>query len=195
MYDLFISHASEDKDDFVRPLAFALLSKGWKIWYDELSLKVGDSLRRSIDRGLNDAKHGIVVLSPNFFAKNWAAYELDGLTTKEIISGESAILPLWHNVTRDDVAKYSLSLADKVALRSDMPIDAIIAKLAQVIGSPRTAMNPFPNTSWIQSPCPKCGKPGNNIGYEYTGPFDAYDVEWFECPECGYKEEPRYTDV
>ena len=50
-YDLFISHASEDKDDFVRPLANALKSLGVKVWYDEFTLKIGDSLRGSIDRG------------------------------------------------------------------------------------------------------------------------------------------------
>ena len=48
-YDLFISHASEDKDDFVRPLAETLQGLGLKVWYDEFSMKVGDSLRRKID--------------------------------------------------------------------------------------------------------------------------------------------------
>ena len=46
---LFISHASEEKADFVRPLAHALKKQGLRVWYDEFSLKPGDSLRRSID--------------------------------------------------------------------------------------------------------------------------------------------------
>jgi hypothetical protein len=195
MYDLFISHASEDKDEFVRPLAISLIRKGWKVWYDELSLKVGDSLRRSIDSGLILSKHGLVVLSPSFLSKNWPAYELDGLTTKEMISGNAVILPLWHKVTRDDVARYSLSLADRVALSSEMSHDLIGVKLAQVIGNPRTLTHWCPEGPWLQSPCPKCGKPGNNIGYEVTTPGDAYDVEWFECPSCGYQESPRYLGV
>ena len=33
-------------------LAHALKSRGLQVWYDEFSLKLGDSLRRSIDRGL-----------------------------------------------------------------------------------------------------------------------------------------------
>ena len=103
----------EDKDEFVRPLAISLIRKGWKVWYDELSLKVENSLRRSIDSGVIRAKHGLVVLSPSFLSKNWPAYQLDGLTTKEMISGNAVILPLWHKVTRDDIARYSLSLADK----------------------------------------------------------------------------------
>ncbi len=61
-YDIFISHASEDKDDFVRPLAIALIEKGFKVWYDELSLDVGDSLRQSIDKGLKNSRFGLVWL-------------------------------------------------------------------------------------------------------------------------------------
>lgn len=51
-YDVFISHASEDKDEVVRPLANALREKGIKVWYDEFEMKIGDSLRRKIDKGL-----------------------------------------------------------------------------------------------------------------------------------------------
>src|ERR1051325_3140270 len=75
-YDAFICHASEDKDDLVRPLAEGLMKLGHKIWYDEFQLRVGDSLRRSIDKGLARSRFGIVVLSPSFFAKNWPQYEL-----------------------------------------------------------------------------------------------------------------------
>jgi len=87
-YDAFISHASEDKDDLARPLAEFLKKAGFSIWYDEFQLRVGDSLRRSIDKGLANSRFGIVVLSPNFFAKNWPQYELDGLVAKEIAVGK-----------------------------------------------------------------------------------------------------------
>jgi len=128
-HDVFISHASEDKDAFVRPLAEALTAKGVKVWYDEFVLKVGDSLRRSIDRGLADSRYGIVVLSTAFFAKNWPQYELDGLVTKENNSGEKVILPIW-----DEVAHYSLSLADKVALNTGLlTLAEIIDQLVEVI--------------------------------------------------------------
>ena len=91
-YDAFISHASEDKD-LVRPLATILREMGFAIWYDEFELRVGDSLRRSIDRGLAGSRVGVVVLSPAFFAKNWPQYELDGLVVKENAAGK-VILPL-----------------------------------------------------------------------------------------------------
>lgn len=116
-YDAFISHASEDKQEFVKPLAEKLSDLGLTIWYDEFELKVGDSLRRSIDRGLVNSKYGIVILSRNFFSKNWPQYELDGLTAREI-DGRKVILPIWYGITEKDVLKYSPSLADKIAIDS-----------------------------------------------------------------------------
>lgn len=82
-WDLFISHASEDKGEIVRPLVDALVSAGYRVWYDEFTLTIGDSLRRSIDKGLAQSKYGLVILSPNFFAKNWPQTELDGLAARE----------------------------------------------------------------------------------------------------------------
>lgn len=70
-YDVFISHASEDKDDIVRPMANALVSEGLTVWYDEFELRIGDSLRRKIDRGLAKSRVGLVVLSHAFIAKGW----------------------------------------------------------------------------------------------------------------------------
>lgn len=125
-YDVFISHASEDKDDLVRPLAEELVELGIKVWYDEFRLTVGDSLRRSIDAGLANSKFGIVVLSPSFFANNWPQYELDGLVQREMQGGK-VILPLWHKVSKSEVMGYSPSLADKLALNSTM---ATITELA-----------------------------------------------------------------
>ena len=125
-YDAFISHASEDKQEFVKPLAEKLSGLGLKIWYDEFELKVGDSLRGSIDRGLVNSKYGIVVLSKYFFLKNWPQYELNGLTAREIDS-RKVILPIWYGIIKRDILKYSPSLADKIAIDSSKKTIAEIA--------------------------------------------------------------------
>ena len=114
LYDVFISHASEDKDDFVRSLANVLISKGLKVWYDEMTLNIGDSLRQKIDNGLANSRLGLVVLSPAFMNKGWTNYELDGIVTRAV-SGEQILLPIWHNITKQQVIDFSPSLADKVA--------------------------------------------------------------------------------
>ena len=132
-HDFFISHASEDKDGLVRQLAEALRAKGAKVWYDEFTLKVGDSLRREIDRGLASSRFGIVVLSENFFRKEWPNRELDGLVTMET-QGTTRILPIWHKVSKDEVVSYSSPLADKVALNSSlMSVDEIANELMTLI--------------------------------------------------------------
>ncbi len=116
-WDVFISHASEDKESFVRPLAIALQNLGLSVWYDEFSLRLGDSLSRSIDKGLASSAFGIVIISPHFVQKPWPEYELRGLVSREV-GEDRVILPLWHGVTRKDVLAFSPSLADKVALNT-----------------------------------------------------------------------------
>lgn len=136
-FDAFISNASEDKEEVARPLAETLRSHGYRVWYDEFSLKVGDSLRRSIDRGLAACRFGIVILSPSFFAKNWPQYEVDGLVAKEMQGGK-VVLPLWHKVSKNEVIRYSPTLADKVALNTALhTVDELAEQLSEVLGEPR----------------------------------------------------------
>lgn len=132
-YDLFISHASEDKDEFVRPLAETLENLGVRVWYDEFTLKVGDSLRKSIDHGLVRSRFGTVIISSSFCSKNWTQYELDSMVAREM-NGHKMILPIWHKVTKNDVINFSPSLADKVALNTSLnSIEEIAGQLAEVI--------------------------------------------------------------
>lgn len=132
-YDVFISHASEDKDEVVRPLAHALRSHNLTVWYDEFELKIGDSLRRKIDKGLANSRFGIVVLSKEFIRKGWTNYELDGIITKAV-SGEQVVLPIWHNITKKEVIDFSPSLADKLARNTaTYTVDEIAKEIADVI--------------------------------------------------------------
>ena len=134
-WDVFISHASEDKDDFVRPLAEGLEQRGLRVWFDESTLKVGDSLRRSIDRGLTHSKFGIVVISNHFLNKEWPQRELDGLASREH-DGVRVILPIWHNIDAKAVREASPMLADRVAISSSENLERVIEDLLQVIGAP-----------------------------------------------------------
>lgn len=132
-YDVFISHASEDKDAVVRPLANALVTLGIRVWYDEFELRIGDSLRRKIDFGLARSRFGIVVLSRSFIKKGWTNYELDGLITNAI-SGKQVILPIWHDITKQEVIDFSPSLADKVARNtSQETVEEIAREIAELV--------------------------------------------------------------
>ncbi len=130
-YNVFIGHASEDKS-FVTPLALSLRQKGLEVWYDDFVLKVGDSLRREIDRGLAQSRYGIVILSHYFFRKHWPLRELDGLAAREEL-GKKVILPVWHNIDKAEVASYSPTLAGIVAVKSSIGIEAVTNKIIEAI--------------------------------------------------------------
>jgi len=132
-WDVFISHASEDKEVVAIPLRNALVELGVSVWLDKSELTVGDSLRRKIDQGIRSSRFGIVVLSKQFLAKGWTNHEFDGLITRTV-AGEQTLLPIWHQITAADVRSYSPSLADKVALSTDaMTIADMAAQIAEVV--------------------------------------------------------------
>ncbi len=138
-FDVFISHASEDKDEVVRPLATAIQEAGLSVWYDEFELRIGDSLRRKIDTGLASSRFGVVILSQSFFGRGWPEYELDGLVTRAV-SGEQILLPIWHNVSKREVMSYSPSLADRLARNtSTHTVEEIAAEIVDVIRNPAIA--------------------------------------------------------
>lgn len=133
-FDIFISHASEDKDEIARPLAQQLTARGFNVWLDEMEICVGDSLRRSIDSGLANSRFGVVVLSPSFFQKEWANKELDGLVAREDGSA-TVILPIWHKVCRDDIAKFSPPLADKLAALTSKGLPHVVDQVVRAVAS------------------------------------------------------------
>ena len=130
-WDVFISHASEDKTAIAVPLAIALQELGLRVWIDRGELRIGDSLRRKIDYGLAHSSFGIVVFSKSFFAKGWPQYELDGIVGLSV-AGKQRMLPIWHEISKDDVEQQSPSLADKIARTT---ATSTIAEIAEEIAS------------------------------------------------------------
>jgi TIR domain len=131
-WDVFISHASEDKDSVARPLANHLKELGLKVWLDEHEIHIGDSLRAKLDAGLAKSRFGIVILSPSFFSKRWPKAELDGLVARET-EGTKVVLPIWHNLDYDDVAKRSPILAGRVAADTGEGLAEIASKIVRAI--------------------------------------------------------------
>lgn len=133
-YDVFISHASEDKESFADELCQELQNAGIKVWYDALSMTWGDSLRSKIDNGLKKSKYGIVIISKDYIQKGWTNYELDGLFQREMTDGKT-ILPIWHNITKKEVQDFSPTLAGRLALTTAMMTPLEIAnELRKILG-------------------------------------------------------------
>lgn len=140
LYDLFICHASEDKDSFVRPLADALRAENVGVWYDEFSLTLGDSLQRSINKGLSQCRYGVVVFSEAFFKKNWPQYELDGLTEREMADGNKIILPIRHDISHQRVRDHVPSLANRLSVSSERGMDAVVYEILRVVRPQRSPL-------------------------------------------------------
>lgn len=118
--DAFVSHSTRDKALFVRPLVDCLAGHGATVWYDEYSMAPGDSLSTSIDSGLSEARYGLVVISPDFIRtareSGWTRYELRGIVSNSIGSNGRRIVPIWLDVSVDEVRDFSPPLADLLAI-------------------------------------------------------------------------------
>ena len=125
-YDVFISHASEDKEGFVNEFKTELERRGVNVWIDDIAIGWGDSLRAKIDNGLKASRFGIVVISRHYIKKGWTNYELDGLFEKEMTCGKT-ILPIWHDISKKEVQEFSPSLAGRKAMTTGNMTAAEIA--------------------------------------------------------------------
>ncbi|MET4538710.1 hypothetical protein ABIE37_000465 [Arthrobacter bambusae] len=134
--DVFLSHASEDKDEIARPLMEALQSRGLSVWFDELKIKLGQSIRQEIEKGIAECRFGVVVISPDFFRKQWTQAELDSLFGRKMESGDNLILPIWHRVSKDEVMTHSPLLAGILALNTSlMTIEEMADDIADVVNA------------------------------------------------------------
>ncbi len=126
-------HASEDKADVARPLADALIARGLKPWLDVDEILIGDLLWRKLEEGLERSRFGIVVLSHHFFAKHWTKHELNQLVHRSVTKGQ-IILPIYHNVTADDVKAFSPTLLSWVARDTgSSSLDEIADEILKVV--------------------------------------------------------------
>lgn len=120
----FISHDSRDKELIVKPIVHGLTKLACPIWYDEYSLKIGDSLRESIEKGIKETNKCILVLTPNFISNpGWTKVEFNSVFTKDLLKNNRSILPIWYQVTKEQVYEYSPMLLDTVALIWPEPTD------------------------------------------------------------------------
>jgi hypothetical protein len=131
-WDVFLSHASEDKETVVLPLTESLVRSGLRVWLDRFELMVGDSLREKIDEGLAESRFGVVVLSDSFLKKGWPRQELNGLFAKEE-EGVKVLLPVWHGVDKATVTRWSPMLADRIAADTKDGISAVSRAIAEAI--------------------------------------------------------------
>ncbi len=135
LYGLFVAHASEDKECFVRPMVERLNILGLRVWYDEFTLRPGMSLRQSIDKGIAESRYGLVIISKAFLlGKRWTNWELDGLVETHLSKPGSSVIPVWLDVQHEEVSAWSPSFAGLVAIKgrgTENLIERIVDTLRQ----------------------------------------------------------------
>jgi hypothetical protein len=132
-FDVFITYAGEDKRSVARPIAEELRARGWSVWFDEFELRLGDSFVAAVERGLADTQVGVAIFSPAFFGKHWPRRELEALVARELAESRKLILPVWHDVDVGDVAAFSPSLADRLAIKTSVGLPAVIDAIEEVL--------------------------------------------------------------
>ncbi len=131
-WNAFICHATEDKGTFVRELCIRLEKEDLKVWYDEFSLKLGDSLRESIEKGLSNSRFGVVILSHAFIQKKWPQKELSALHARDS-RNNNVILPVWLDLNQDDIASHFPLLVDRFATKVEDGMDKVVSDIVAVL--------------------------------------------------------------
>lgn len=131
-YDVFLSHANKDKADIVEALNASLERLGINIFYDRKALEWGDTWKDRIIDGIHKAEFAIIVISENFFDREWTEKELNGFLTRQNADGQKLVLPIVHNITNQDLRNKYPSVADIQAIDSkDYTCDQIALLFAR----------------------------------------------------------------
>lgn len=133
-FDVFLSHSSLDKEVFVSELSDKLNEKGLKVFEDVKIFKIGQSQTDMMNMGILNSRFVVVFLSANFIKSGWSDYEFKSFLNREINEKKIIILPIWHDVSVEDVRHYNPYLVDKFALRTNkFTIDEIVEHIFDVV--------------------------------------------------------------
>ncbi|MCY4400712.1 MAG: toll/interleukin-1 receptor domain-containing protein [Gemmatimonadetes bacterium] len=131
----FICHDSRDKESVAQPLALELQKMMCPVWFDEFSLRVGDSLRARIEKGLRECPKCVLIITPRFLSnEGWTKREFDSIYTRELVEEKRVILPVWYGVSVGEAYEYSPILADRVAVNWELGKEEVARKLLQAMG-------------------------------------------------------------
>mgnify|MGYP001293149257 FL=1 len=117
-YDVFISHANADKEVLIEKLYNSLYKLGVKIFYDKETLEWGDKFKDKILEGTKKSEFAIIVISTNFFGREWTERELSEFLNRQNQNGQKLILPILHNITIEQLKEKYPSIADIQAIDS-----------------------------------------------------------------------------
>ncbi|MBQ3368111.1 toll/interleukin-1 receptor domain-containing protein [bacterium] len=119
MYDVFISHASSDKEEYVNDLKSSIDKLGVKVFYDKDTIQWGDNWKKKLLEGIKTAEFAIIVISEKFFGREWTEKELNDFLKRQNSNGQKIILPILHKISFDQLKEQYPSIADIQAIDSN----------------------------------------------------------------------------
>jgi hypothetical protein len=132
-WDVFVSHASEDKTAFVNAFVDHLIAAGLAVWYDKFEITAGDNLTAKVNEGLRESRFGVVVFSPYFLAKGWPEGELNSLMAHELTNGVKRVLPVLHEISFARLSAHFPMLSAKLALYANQGIPHVVTEIKRAV--------------------------------------------------------------
>ena len=173
-YALFISHANKDKPSYVNDLYKTMLKLGINIFFDADSISWGDNWKQRILNGTANAEFAIIVISENFFGREWTEKELHEFLLRQNDSGQKIILPLLYNVSTEQMSKHYPSLDDIQYIKAnDYSINDVTILFAKELIK---RLNENINTGTVELERNKEIKNNDNIDM-MLGKY--YEIGWF----------------
>lgn len=111
-YSVFVSHCSKDKIDYVDDLVEEIKRLGITVFYDTDVISWGDNLKEKIDMGLKTCKLAVIVISPNYFGREWTEYEIHKLLERQNEEKRKLIMPILYNTSKEELVKHYPALKD-----------------------------------------------------------------------------------
>jgi hypothetical protein len=139
-YHFFISHASEDKESWAKPLQIELEELGCQVWIDDEQIEVGDNLIQQLNQGLRESKYIVAIISRSWLQKKWSKAEgnaaLYQTITRTINDSHGRILPIRHGITQEALASEVPLLGPVLTLSTETPVRRLAAALVRAVSRP-----------------------------------------------------------
>jgi hypothetical protein len=130
--DLFISHASADREQYILPLSHALTTHGVSFWLDVNEIDWGSNIVLKINEGLRNTRYALLCLSKNLLARPWPESEMSTVLSMQNDKGEQRLLPLILN-SKEEVLDFYPFLAPLAYREFSAGVDVLASELATLV--------------------------------------------------------------
>jgi RNA-directed DNA polymerase len=161
-FDVFISHASEDKDEIARPIFEACGKLGLKVFLDEAHIGWGQSFTQKINTALGSARTVLAIVSNASVVKEWPVIEVNTALSLEV-GGHKKVVPLL--VGKPDLSRLPLiGGKDSMTWSGDAMAVARRLKAAVEGTAPRRPAAEKPSGPWGERAAGKVPEPSRVAG-------------------------------